>query len=85
MEWIDISKINEYELNDIILIWQNNISDANSSRFQKAFYHKDSHFEIFPKTQLTRFRKNRHGKYQGYDLEGDLCEVTHFLIVDKPR
>lgn len=84
--WIDISKIKDYNLQGIdILIWQHNLVDEESSRFQRASYWEDFCFTVYPITHRTRFRLNKEGFYEGNDSEGDLCRVTHFALITPPK
>lgn len=84
-EWIPISEINNNESleGESILIWQHNLSDPESSRFQRAVWYKESHIDVYPLTHKTRF-KFKDGNYDGYDLEGDMCRVTHFKTINRP-
>jgi hypothetical protein len=84
IEWIPISKINEIKPDDNILIWQQNLSDESCSKFQRAVWYGDMYIEVYPKVHRTKFQLSDKGNYEGYDLEGDLCRVTHFAIVNKP-
>ena len=84
MEWISISEINKIDLPNSILVWQNNLVDSECSRFQRAVYYNDSHIVIYPLTNNTKFKLQESGFYEGYDLEGDWCRITHFAIVDAP-
>jgi len=94
MEWIPISKINEYkELdNDMplinILVWQKNLSDENSSRFQRAVFYKGDKkcggfFRMYP-VGIDANHYKEDNQYIGLDLEGDRCQITHFAFVKKP-
>lgn len=90
MYWINISEIN---LKDSIegkniLVWQNNISDPECSRFQRAIFYKgdnnDSFIKIYPiGTERNYYKEDK--KWKNYDLEGDMCQITHFAIIDPPR
>jgi hypothetical protein len=84
MEWINISEINKFDLTNSILVWQNNLSDSECSRFQRAVYYSDSHIVIYPLTYNTKFKLQENGFYEGYDLEGDWCRITHFSIIEAP-
>lgn len=83
IDWIDISEIGEYNPESNILIWQDNLADPECSRFQRAVWY-ESFIEVYPLTHRTKFKLNEDGFYQGYDLEGDLCRVTHFAFVQEP-
>lgn len=63
MNWISISEIKKYE--DIegknILVWQNNLSDKESSRFQRGSFFKGnksgSFIKIFPSELGNKYYK----------------------------
>lgn len=84
MEWIDISEINKIDLPNNILIWQHNLSDSECSRFQRANYLQDTQITVYPLTHNTKFKLQENGFYEGYDLDGDWCRITHFAIIDAP-
>jgi hypothetical protein len=84
MDWISINEIKSYDPTDSILIWQHNLVDIESSRFQRAVYY-ESHIVVYPLTHSTTFKKNEKNEFVGYDLEGDLCQVTHFAIINPPN
>lgn len=90
MNWIKISEINKQE--DIdgenILVWQNNLSDPECSRFQRAVFFKGdekvcSFIKIYPNGGSRNYYKEDK-EWKNYDLEGDMCQITHFSIVDAP-
>ena len=90
MEWINISKIRDYESIEgkSILVWQENLADSTCSRFQRAIFYKDDlksydMIQIYPNLGDNYFLKS--DNYINYDLEGDKCQITHFAIVDKPN
>jgi len=83
--WIPISEIKTINPQDNILIWQHNLSDEECSRFQRAVWYEDSHIDVYPLTHRTTFNYLENGFYEGYDLEGDRCRVTHFAIVNAPH
>lgn len=90
MDWIEISKIDDYpEIeNKSILVWQENLSDSSCSRFQRAIFNKgDSRISdsitIYPVVYSNYFQKS--DNYVNYDLEGDKCQITHFAIISKPK
>jgi hypothetical protein len=84
MNWIDIREIDKIQPKGNILIWQHNLNDEECSRFQRAIHYKESHIDIYPLTHRTTFDFNENGFYEGYDLEGDLCRVTHFALIEAP-
>lgn len=84
MNWININEIKNYNPKFNILIWQQNLVDQESSRFQRAVWYEDSHIDVYPLTHKTSFDLKENGFYEGYDLEGDLCRVTHFIIIQGP-
>lgn len=89
MNWIDISEINNYNVEGKnILIWQNNLSDKECSRFQRAVYYNGDNkvspfIRIYPMTDGTIYKKNK--EWINYDLEGDKCQITHFAIINSPN
>lgn len=83
VSWISISEIKTIKPENNILIWQENLSDKECSRFQRAVWY-ESFIEVYPLTHRTLFKLKDNGFYEGYDLEGDLCRVTHFAIVNAP-
>lgn len=82
--WIPISEIKTVNPQGNILIWQENLSDKECSRFQRAIWY-ETFIEVYPLTNRTLFKLNDVGCYQGYDLEGDLCRVTYFAIINEPK
>lgn len=88
MNWININEINDYKIEgENILVWQNNLSDKNSSRFQRALFQKGnqkvcSFIEILPRVSRHLFMEDK--QWISYDLEGDQCQITHFAIVESP-
>ena len=83
VNWIPISEIKTINPENNIMIWQENLSDKECSRFQRAIWFEDSHIDVYPLTHKTTF-DYKNGFYEGYDLEGDLCRVTHFAIINAP-
>lgn len=88
MNWIDINKIDDSLDGESILIWQENLADKSSSRFQRAVYYTgntkiSSFIEIYPINDDNLFMKDK--SYINYDLEGDLCQITHYSIVKSPN
>jgi len=83
VNWIPISEIKNIKPENNILIWQENLCDKECSRFQRAVWYEDSHINVYPLSNKTMF-KYKNGFYEGYDLEGDLCIVTHFTIINAP-
>lgn len=89
MNWINISEIDNHDVEGkSILIWQNNLADKESSRFQRAVYHKGnnkvtSFIRIYPLTNRQLYYKEDK-QWIDYDLEGDKCQITHFAIVNAP-
>jgi hypothetical protein len=83
--WINISEISKYNLHNVdILIWQHNLSDEKASRFQRATY-IEGYIEVYPLFHRTLFKLSEEGFYEGHDLEGDTCRVTHFALVTPPK
>lgn len=82
-DWKEISKILENEKGDNILIWQQNLNDDGDSRFQRAVFIGNT-ITVYPLSHRTKFKLNTDGFYEGYDLEGDLCRVTHYMTIEKP-
>jgi hypothetical protein len=90
MNWINISEINKQENIEgkNILVWQNNLSDAECSRFQRAVFYKgdekvSSFIIIYPiGTDRNHYREDK--EWKNYDLEGDMCKITHFAMVESP-
>lgn len=85
MEWIEIKEISKHKPSGNILIWQENLSDPESSRFQRAVWYDKSHIDVYPLTNRTTFYYQDNETFKGYDLDGDLCLVTHFSIISKPN
>ena len=86
VKWIPIFEIKTINPNVSIMIWQHNLSDEECSRFQRAFWYEDSHIVVYPLTNRTVFDYNEEtGFYEGYDLEGNFCRVTHFSLVNAPN
>lgn len=81
--WIPINEIKTIKPENNILIWQENLSDKECSRFQRAVWY-ETFIKVYPLTHRTLFKLKENGFYEGYDLEGDLCRVTHFAIVNAP-
>lgn len=81
--WIEISELSKYNPEDNILIWQDNLSENKYSRFQRAILIGNT-ITVYPLSHRTKFKLNADGFYEGYDLEGDLCRVTHFQLIKNP-
>lgn len=88
MNWIEIENIDKHDVEgENILIWQENITDKECSRFQRAVYTKGdskecSFLQIYPNTFSQYFMEDK--DWIGSDLEGDKCQITHFTIVERP-
>ena len=91
INWINISEINNQK--DIegenILVWQNNLSDSKCSRFQRAVFYKGndkvcSFIKIYPIGTERNYYKEDKG-WKNRDLEGDMCQITHFAIIEAPN
>lgn len=82
MEWIDISEIENTEPKGSILVWQDNKADPDSSRFQRAVYFSGI-IDIYPLVYRSTFEKSK--DWIGYDIEGDLCQITQFALVKPPQ
>lgn len=88
MNWINISEINKQENIEgkNILVWQTNLSDTECSRFQRAVFYKGndkvcSFIKIYPMgTEIYKEDK----EWKNMDLEGDMCQITHFAIIGRP-
>lgn len=80
-DWISVEKDLPIQ-NGYVLVWQKNISDAESSRFQRAYY-DDMGFTIYPHVRNGRFSKNK--DFKNSDLEGDLCQITHWKVINPPK
>ena len=89
MNWINISEINNQP--DIegksILVWQKNLTDPECSRFQRAVFYKGDKFssfiKIYPTGSVSGFFKEDE-EWKNRDLEGDMCQLTHFSTVNAP-
>lgn len=69
--------------NTMVLVWQKNLADEESSRVQKANYLSAGVFTIYPTVHTTIYKKTK--GYRNYDLEGDICELTHWMhLPQKP-
>lgn len=80
-EWISV----ETRLPDngqAVLVWQNNLSDKECSRLQKATFLSVGTFKLYPAVHSTIFKKDN--GYKNYDLEGDMCEITHWMPLPSP-
>jgi hypothetical protein len=87
MNWIDINKIDDSLNGESILIWQENLTDKSCSRFQRAVYYTgntkiSSFIKIYPNNKQVYMQDK---SYINYDLEGDLCQITHYSIVNSPN
>lgn len=90
MNWINISEIDTHEEIEgkNILVWLKNLADSECSRFQRAVFLKGnericSFIKLYPITVGNSYYKQDED-YTNYDLEGDMCKITHFAIVDAP-
>ena len=82
MNWIRIKEIEALDPSQNILVWQHNLSDPNSSRFQRAIYFSGI-IKIYPIQGDNYYLRDK--EYIGYDLEGDVCQITHFALVEAPK
>lgn len=85
MDWIDLKNEKPND-NEMIMVWQENLNDKKSSRFQRALYNKYGDYEsftIYPLLYKEEFLSSN--DFKGYDFEGDLCQITHFTRVKKPN
>lgn len=87
MEWISIKDIDEHEYltSSDIMVWQENLVDKECSRFQRGLYFScgdDSFIKIYPR-ERNNFYKSKN--YMFYDLDGDMCQITHFSIIEPPK
>lgn len=83
--WINIS--DELPNNgEFILVWQENLSDSNSSRWQKALYSDYGDIKVFDVYPIV-FREQYINKddFIGTDLEGDKIQITHWLKINKKQ
>lgn len=85
IDWIKIEDIDNHEIPSSIMVWQENITDPECSRFQRATYFDgdDGFIQIYPHSSSAYFKKETH--YIGSDLEGDTCQITHFAFVNSPN
>jgi hypothetical protein len=90
MNWIKIQEIDKYDVDGkSILIWQRNLADAECSRFHRAIYYNgnekvSSFVRIYPITTSKQIYM-KDNEWIDYDLEGDMCQITHFAIVQSPN
>lgn len=88
MNWIKIEEIKNHKPKGNILVWQKNLSDDSCSRFQRAVFFKGnknccSFIKIYPiGNDNNPYKEDK--EYKNYDLEGDMCQITHFAIIDAP-
>ena len=89
MKWIE-TEINNFDIKvKNILVWQKNLSEPACSRFQRAVFFRSnnktcSFIKIYPLgTDDNYYKEDK--EYKNYDLEGDMCQITHFAIVDAPE
>lgn len=88
MNWIKLSDINNHNVEQkLLLVWEHNLVDNSSSRFQKGMYYKGNEkygpfITIYPRTTGQIYYGNK--LWVGSDLEGDKTQLTHFSFVDAP-
>ena len=81
MNWISVyEELTQHSNN--ILIWQKNLNDYESSRFQRAVFF-ETHFKIYPCIDNENYLKKN--DWKGYDNEGDLCHITHWCEIEAPK
>lgn len=81
--WIDINE-DAPNNGDMVLIWQENLSDEECSRWQKALYRDHGevkYFETYPVVFREHYVNN--DNYIGSDLEGDKIQITHWMRILK--
>jgi len=85
MEWISIKEDLPND-GDKVIVWQNNLSDKKCSRHHCAFFSKmdngRSFFEIYPIAFNILYDSKK--KFISGDLEGDTCQLTHWMQLPKP-
>lgn len=79
MYWKSIKDYKPEE-GSVVIIWQENLSEPNCSRFQKAIYYK-THFRIYPIGSGDVYRST--SDFVALDLEGDTCQITHWMNAPK--
>lgn len=79
MIWLPINEKLPEE-GSVVIIWQENLSDPNCSRFQKAVYYK-THFRIYPIGLENVYKSSN--DFVALDLEGDTCQITHWMNAPK--
>jgi len=68
-----------------VIVWQNNLADEEYSRHHCAkFYSTDdmSFFTIYPAVFKSVYKSTKN--FKSYDLEGDQCQVTHWMPLPQP-
>lgn len=65
-----------------VLVWQENLSDPKSSRLQKAHHSPKGVFSIYPRLHRTVYLLKQ--EFKNYDLEGDMCQLTHWQFAPEP-
>lgn len=69
-----------------VIVWQNNLSDKKCSRHHCAYFHKmdkgQTFFEIYPLAFRGCYDSKK--KFISYDLEGDTCQITHWMPLPAP-
>lgn len=81
--WINVNENLPVD-GEFVLIWQENLSDSDSSRQQKALYHDYGDvkcFEVYP--IVFREQYVCKDEFIGNDLESDKIQITHWLRIDK--
>lgn len=83
-EWISVKDLNLKD-GEKVIVWQENLIDKGSSRHHCAYYYKDKKFDffmIYPSVFKSVYKSN--DEFRGYDLEGDKCIITHFMLLPQP-
>jgi hypothetical protein len=80
MEWISVKDKLPKE-DTYVLVWQSNLVDKASSRWHKAYYFS-GYFKIYPMIKNGTFDQEK--DFINYDLEGDKCQITHFIDSPEP-
>lgn len=83
MNWIKIEDIVENNPQETIALWEYNKYEPESSKFQKGVYYggKYPFIRMYPQMTIVRSKN----KWEHYDLNGDICTFTHFLIIEPPK
>lgn len=88
MNWIKLENITEeHKRTKNLMFWQENLSDKQGSRFQRGSYiddggKGDSFIQLYPRGQKF-FDQSE--DWKNYDLEGDMCQITHYAVVEPPK